>query len=341
MRRSAIAGLLLGWLAACSGGGAGADAAAPDDADPRADGMVLTWMGVTTWLLQYRDTAVLLDAYFSREPWSDIGGNALGAELLADLRGAAETDQISAVLIGDAHFDHSFDLFSAAITGAQVYGSQTSCYLAQAQGVTADGCTVVGDGDDFTVGDLRVRAVRLPHASPAGAGQYQELDAPPPLPVDEAGVPVGAQLAFHVDAADDPALSLLFYDSFAALAADDGSGQDYAAALAAAYPTGSSARVWLASVLPGAGDADSAADVEAYLDRIQPEAVMAQHWDDLRADPRLGLAAPFTAPDGWAAAAATRDVPLQAAQEYFDRFALTADGFARLPDSPLQEHWGL
>jgi L-ascorbate metabolism protein UlaG (beta-lactamase superfamily) len=343
VRRAAIAGFLVGALAACSGGGAGADAAATADAaaDPRDDGLVLTWIGVTTWLLQYRDTAVLLDAYFSREPWSDIGGNILGAELVADLRGAADSDEIDAVLIGDAHFDHGFDLMTAAVSGAHIYGSQTSCYLAEAQGVAAGGCTVVGGGDDFTVGDLVVRAVRLPHSLPAGAGQYQELDAPPAVPLGEDSIPVGAQLAFHIEAADAPTLSLFFHDSFAALDADDGSGQDYDAALAAAYPDGSRARLWLASILPGAGDADTEAQVDAYLERIQPEALMAQHWDDLRADPRLGLAAPFAAPAGWAAAAAARDVPLQAAEQYFDRYVLTAAGFTRLPDSPLQEHWGL
>ncbi len=339
VKRIAVIAALVVALGGC-GGGAGADAG-PADADPAEDGMVLTWIGVTTWLLQYGDTAVLLDAYFSREPWSDIGGNILGGELLADLRGAAAEDDIDAVLIGDAHFDHGFDLISASINGAHVYGSQTSCYLAQAQGVAEANCTVVAGADDFTIGDLRVRAVRLPHASPGGAGQFAELDAPPATPLGEDSTPVGAQLGFHVEAIDDATLSLFFYDSFAALAADDGSGQDYAAALAAAYPAGTRARLWLAGVVAGSADADSAADVEAYLDRLQPDAVMAQHWDDLRADPRLGLPGPFVAPDGWAAAAAVSDVPLLAAEEYFDRWALTASGFARLPTSPLQEHWGL
>ncbi len=342
MARTAIGGLLLGTLVACSGGGGSADAGATDAAATDAagtGGMVLTWMGVTTWLLQYHDTAVLLDAHFSREPWSELGGNALGAELLADLRGAADIDTVDAVMIGDAHFDHSIDLLSAAATGAHLHGSQTTCHVGQAQGVAAGGCTVVGDGDSFTVADLRVRAIRLAHAFPAGIGQYQELDAPPPLPLDVAGIPAGAQLAFHIEAADDPALSLLFYDSFAAVDADDGSGQDYAAALAAAYPDGSRARVWLASVLPGAGDTE--AQVAAYLDRVQPETLLAQHWDDVGADPRLGLTAPFAAPAGWAAATAAADLPLLAAEQYFDRFALTAAGLVRLPDSPLQDHWGL
>jgi hypothetical protein len=199
----------------------------------------------------------------------------------------------------------------------------------------------VADADEFTVGDLRVRAVRLPHALPGGAGQFAELDAPPATPLAEDSVPVGAQLGFHVEAVDDASLSLFFYDSFAALAADDGSALDHAAALAAAYPEGTRARLWLASVVAGAADGDSAADVGAYLDRLQPDAIMAQHWDDLRADPRLGLPGPFVAPDGWAAAAAARDVPLMAADEYFDRWALTASGFAKMSTSPLQEHWGL
>ncbi|HTM20861.1 MAG TPA: MBL fold metallo-hydrolase [Kofleriaceae bacterium] len=337
--------LLAVTLAACSGGGGGSDAAIADGtpADgPAADGLVLTWVGVTTWLLQYQDTAVLLDAYTSRQPWSDTGGNQLGAELLADLRAASEVDDVAAVLVGHAHFDHGFDLGAAAAAGAAVYGSQTTCYLTQAQGVAPAGCTVVAGGDSFSVGALTVRAVRLAHSFPAGIGQFDELDAPPALPLDETSVPVGAQLAYHVEAADDPSLSLFFYDNFAAVDADDGSGEDYAAALAAAYPVGTRARVWLAGVLPGAaGELASEAQIEAYLDRVQPDALLAQHWDDLTADPRLGLDAPFAAPAGWAAATAARDLPLLAPAQYFDRFAIGAAGLVRLPDSPLRDHYGL
>jgi L-ascorbate metabolism protein UlaG (beta-lactamase superfamily) len=176
MHRAAI---LLGALAAC-GGGSGIDAGGDGDDGGGAidasteDAMVLTWAGVTTWLLQYRDTAVLLDAYTSRQPWSSTGGNADGAELLAEMVADSGADGLDAALIGHSHFDHAFDLFAAL---CPIHGSQTTCHLATTQGA-GDRCSVVGDGDSFAVGELTVRVLRLPHSFPNSLGRFEELDAP-------------------------------------------------------------------------------------------------------------------------------------------------------------------
>jgi L-ascorbate metabolism protein UlaG (beta-lactamase superfamily) len=339
MSRRGVAVALL--CAACSGGGSAPDAA-PADAGDSGASVVLTWMGVTTWLLQHEDTAVLLDAYTSREPWGELGGNPAGATLIDELLEDSQVAELDAALFGHAHFDHSFDAGAAAARGAQLYGSATLCHLATAQGVEAAGCTVVADGDELTVGSLRVRAVRLPHSFPASIGQFEELDAPPSPPLDETSVPVGATLAYHIEVAAEPEVSLLFYGSFAPLDADDGSGVDFGAALAAAYPAGTRARAWLAAMLPGvAGSVVTEEQVGAYMVELQPMVLIAHHFDDLAADPRAGLSEPFTAPDGWAGGAAIHGAAVRAPREYFERMQLDAFGVRYLDDSPLQDRYGL
>lgn len=339
--RAPLVGLLA--LAGCGGEPAVAiDASVAIDAPVAIDARVadaganeavtLTWIGVSTWLVRYGDDAVLLDAYLSRAPFGELGGDAAGEALLAEVLADAGAATLDAALIGHSHFDHAFDVGAAARAGAVIYGSATTCHLASAQGVGAGGCIVVGGGDSFAVGALAVRVLRVPHSLPASLGSYEELDAPPPTPITETSVPVGAQLAYHVEVSGRPGLSLLFYDSFAPLDADDGAGEDFAGNLAAAYPGAAGATAWLVGVFGGiAGAGTSQQDVADYLAVVRPQAIIAQHWDDLGTDPRDGLASSFSAPASWSGAAASAAAELVAPSAYFERFELDASGIRRMP----------
>lgn len=331
--------LVLLAVAACGDGAARFDAGVTIDArridaagtdGGGGDSVSLTWIGVSTWLLRYGDEAVLLDAYLSRAPFGQLGGDAEGEALLGEVLADAGVAELDAVLVGHSHFDHAFDVGAAARAGAVIYGSATTCHLATAQGVGAGGCVVVGGGDSLTLGALEVRVIRVPHSLPNSLGSYEELDAPPAAPITETSVPVGAELAYHVEVSGRPGLSLLFYDSFAPLDADDGSGEDFVANLAAAYPDAAGATAWLVGVFGGlAGAGTSQQDVAEYLAEVRPATIVAHHWDDLATDPRDGLAETFSAPAAWSGAAASAAVELIAPSAYFERFTLEAGGLAR------------
>jgi hypothetical protein len=89
------------------------------------------------------------------------------------------------LLTGHSHFDHSFDTpYWAKATGAQIIGSQSTCYQAQALGVPREQCTPVYGGEMFRLSDaVTMRVVLWNHSGTHEQNGEQhdpvELRAPP------------------------------------------------------------------------------------------------------------------------------------------------------------------
>lgn len=144
----------------------------------RADRVVITWLGCTTYALAMSGSVFLLDAWIPRGTVS--GYVPTDPDEVADLRP-------DAIFIGHGHFDHAADAGSIAeASGAAVYGSAEHC-AAVRKSVDAptvryielgDAATPVGDRQDFEVAGVSVTAIRHLHSTPTAPEPAPEGSPP-------------------------------------------------------------------------------------------------------------------------------------------------------------------
>ena len=285
----------------------------------------LTFMGVTQWLLQYGETTVFLDAYFSRPVDGTDGSTEEGLDLMQRVLDAAGADSVDFILVGHSHFDHAVDCGAAAMrTGAQVIGSQTTCLVAQSAGLPEERCTVVGTGDEVRLGEATMRAVRTIHFAPESLGSFRELEDVP-SPEDSWRAPAGGPISYLISFPGEDPFSLFYTNSIAPIDGDDGSGEDYAANLDAAFGDIDRTTVWLGPV----DFLRREQDLTPYFSRIQPEFVVPQHFDLLDADIEGDPMVPFTPDELLLQVAADEGATIIAPEQYFDVLTITPNGVTR------------
>jgi L-ascorbate metabolism protein UlaG (beta-lactamase superfamily) len=291
----------------------------------------LTWLGITNWLVEYDDTVVLLDAYYSRPQLGAEGSLPQGLTHLERILAAASITEVDAIMVGHSHYDHAVDAGTAALaTGAQVYGSPTTCRITAAQGLPADRCTVVRDGDAVEIGSATVSVHFVIHWSPETfAGQLGVLDdVPDPETVSLA--PNGGVLAYRFSFDPSNTASLLFQDTFGPVGGSDGSSRDYPAALAEIPQTD----VWIGAP----SFADTVDEVAPYVDTLSPRYLLPHHFDPLDAVIEEGLTEPYMEPS-WVSDA-LGDVRVEAPSQYFDAYRYDGEALIRV-SSPVQQAFGL
>lgn len=136
----------------------------------------MTFFGISNWTFQIGKLNIMMDGYMTRIPQDYFfgGGGGLGSTKAAYPIDKAAVDKANAtlamspgapinlILTGHSHFDHSFDTpYWAKLTGAQVIGSQTTCYQTQALGVPARQCTVVNGGETIQLNEFVTMRVVL------------------------------------------------------------------------------------------------------------------------------------------------------------------------------------
>lgn len=130
----------------------------------------------------------------------------------------------------------------------------------------------------------------------------------------------------------------MFYtNSIGPIGEDDGSTEDYAANLDAAFSDLDGTTVWLGPV----GFLSDEGDLMEYFSRIQPEFVVPQHFDGLTPDIEAGLTTPFAPTAALTQVLADEGSTLVAPEQYFDVFILGPDGVVQSNEAPVQEAFGL
>lgn len=170
--------------------------------------VVLRWLGTANYELAYRNTVVLLDAYYDRGPRNRRIGITPDAVTHADV-----------IFIGHAHFDHISDASSIALkTRALVVGAPQSIQVVLASGVPASRTRVVtGKGgevlqfDGFTVEPILAHHSLL---SPPVLAKFRDAIATalgPLTPADSAAeAVVMARGSFDPAISDEGTIAYLF-----------------------------------------------------------------------------------------------------------------------------------
>ncbi len=138
------------------------------DADPDA-ALALTWLGVSTLLVDDGTCALLTDGFFSRPSLLDVGLRRLtpSASRIDYCLNRAKINRLAAVLPVHTHYDHAMDsALVAARTGARLVGGESAANIGRGHGLSDDQIVVAASGDELNLGPFTVTLIESHHCPP-------------------------------------------------------------------------------------------------------------------------------------------------------------------------------
>jgi L-ascorbate metabolism protein UlaG (beta-lactamase superfamily) len=143
----------------------------------------VTWLGVSTLLVDDGTSAVMTDGFFSRPGLLDVGLRRLTpSESRIDYcLNRAGVHRLAAVLPVHTHYDHVLD--SAVVaqrTGARLIGGESAANVARGQKLSPENIVVATPGEELTLGPFGVTLIESHHCPPDRfPGEITEPVVPP------------------------------------------------------------------------------------------------------------------------------------------------------------------
>ena len=131
--------------------------------------LTVTWLGVSTLLIDDGTTALMTDGFFSRPSYVDVGLRRLSpsTQRIDESLARAGVRRLVAVLPVHTHFDHALDsAVVAARTGACVVGGESAANIARGHGLSEDRIVVTTPGEELVFGSFTVRLIESHHCPP-------------------------------------------------------------------------------------------------------------------------------------------------------------------------------
>ncbi|MCW1960172.1 MAG: MBL fold metallo-hydrolase [Mycobacterium sp.] len=131
--------------------------------------LTVTWMGVSTLLVDDGSSALLTDGFFSRPSLLEVGLRKLtpSAARIEEALDRAGIRRLAAVLPVHTHYDHALD--SAAVaerTGALIVGGESAANIGRGQGLSENRIVVATPGTTLTLGAFDVTLINSDHCPP-------------------------------------------------------------------------------------------------------------------------------------------------------------------------------
>ncbi|HXY64220.1 MAG TPA: MBL fold metallo-hydrolase [Mycobacterium sp.] len=137
-------------------------------AEPGAP-LTVTWLGVTTLLLDDGSSTLMTDGYFSRPSLARV---ALGKVSPSPARvdgclARAKVTRLEAVIPVHTHIDHTLDsALVADRTGARLVGGQSAANVGRGYGLAADRLVVAVPGEPIRLGAFDITMIKSRHSDP-------------------------------------------------------------------------------------------------------------------------------------------------------------------------------
>ncbi|MCX2928987.1 MBL fold metallo-hydrolase [Mycobacterium sp. CVI_P3] len=138
------------------------------DADPDA-ALSVTWLGVSTLLVDDGTSALLTDGFFSRPTLLDVGLRRLTPSVsrIDYCLNRAKINRLAAVLPVHTHYDHAMDsAYVAGRTGARLVGGESAANIARGHGLSSEQIVVASSGQVLTLGPFSVTLIESHHCPP-------------------------------------------------------------------------------------------------------------------------------------------------------------------------------
>ena len=138
------------------------------EAEPDA-ALSITWLGVSTLLVDDGTSAVMTDGFFSRPGLLEVGlGRLTPSESRIDYcLNQAGVNRLAAVLPVHTHYDHVLDsAIVARRTGARLVGGESAANVARGHDLSPDDIIVATPGEAVTLGPFSVTLIESHHCPP-------------------------------------------------------------------------------------------------------------------------------------------------------------------------------
>lgn len=137
-------------------------AAPPSAGEPR-----VTWLGVSTLLIDDGTSALMIDGFFTRPGLARVlaGRIAPRPETVAECLRRAGVTRLDAVICAHSHYDHALDApVVCAQTGATLIGSQSTANIGRGLDLPEDRILVPKPDRPFTFGSFEVTLIESVHS---------------------------------------------------------------------------------------------------------------------------------------------------------------------------------
>lgn len=137
-------------------------------ADPDS-ALAVTWLGVSTVLIDDGTTAIMTDGFFSRPSMFDVGLRRLtpSKSRIDWCLTKAKVNRLAAVIPVHTHYDHALDTAVVAErTGAVLVGGESAANIARGHGFPERRTMVASSGDQFDFGPFHVTLIESHHCPP-------------------------------------------------------------------------------------------------------------------------------------------------------------------------------
>lgn len=131
--------------------------------------LAVTWMGVSTLLLDDGSSALMTDGYFSRPSLAQVaaGKVAPSAARVDGCLARAKVSRLAAVIPVHTHIDHAMDsALVADRTGAQLVGGESAANVGRGYGLPEERLVVATSGEPITLGAFELTLVESHHCPP-------------------------------------------------------------------------------------------------------------------------------------------------------------------------------
>ena len=131
--------------------------------------LTVTWLGVSTLLLDDGSSTVMTDGYFSRPSLARV---ALGKVSPSPARvdgclARLKVTRLEAVIPVHTHIDHALDsALVADRTGARLVGGESAANVGRGYGLAADRLTVAVSGEPIRLGAFDITLIKSRHSDP-------------------------------------------------------------------------------------------------------------------------------------------------------------------------------
>ena len=131
--------------------------------------LTVTWLGVTTLLIDDGTSAVMTDGFFSRPGLGRVGvGKVSPSPARVDgCLARVGVTRLAAVVPVHTHFDHALDsALVADRTGAQLVGGESAANVGRGHGLAAERLVIAEPGEPIRLGAFDITLVESRHSPP-------------------------------------------------------------------------------------------------------------------------------------------------------------------------------
>lgn len=339
----------------------------------------MTWMSIANWYIKIGDTRIIMDGYVSRIPGvpffyapPNIPGDQYAYTQHSSPVDLHSIERVKAAVLGEhslnylmvghSHWDHSWDTPTwSKLTGAPIIGGKSTCYQAQAQGVSENQCQIVNGTERITLGKgITVRVVRFNHSGNQSnpiqhfARELYKVPTPDSLGQFRAGVgedyPNGGgnrAFLFTIDQLGSEGenngkqKSISFFINSSASAYDLDKdiiidGVNYGAPLDNVRAAMKDAHIDKVDAWIGTG---GRAVAELMIPVLNPKIYIPHHWDGLFNSFWDGIPYPYK-DDSLKQYLDARSIRLIAQKQYFDSFRLSSENITAINNHMVKAQLG-